>query len=296
MNFLRGSIAMLFLIINTILACIPLFAMGLIRALLPRGTDGRIHATWTRRMDGIIDYWTACNRGLMRLLRMCEVTLQIDPESELQRSNWYLVVSNHQSWSDILLLQTQLRYLIPPIKFFTKRELIWIPALGPAMWLLGFPYVRRVSKTQLAANPELRDADRQLIEKACEGFRLHPTSVLNFTEGTRFTAAKQAAQEARFERLLNPKVGGMQFVLTGLHKELDGLLDITIHYPDGVPSFWDFLCGRCRRATLEARCLTIPPAVLEGARSDDRTALADWIETIWQDKDQRLRDATSQLQ
>lgn len=296
MNFLRGSIAMLFLIINTLLACIPLFGMGLLRALLPKGSNGEIHATWTRRMDGIIDYWTGCNRWLLRVLGMCDVTVIIDPDTTLDRDRWYLVVSNHQSWSDILLLQTQLRYLIPPIKFFTKRELIWIPALGPAMWLLGFPYVRRASKSQIAANPELRNADRQLIQQACEGFRLHPTSVLNFTEGTRFTPDKHAAQDARFERLLNPKIGGLQFVLTGLHKELDGLLDITIHYPDGVPSFWDFLCGRCPQATLEARCLTIPEDVIAGARSDDRTALADWVEGLWQHKDQRLRAGTSQLQ
>ena len=287
---------MLFLIINTILACIPLFAMGLIRALLPRGKQGLWHAAWTRRMDGIIDYWTACNRRLFNLMHTCNVTVNIDPDTVLQRDRWYLVVSNHQSWSDILILQTQLRFLIPPIKFFTKRELIWIPALGPAMWLLGFPYVRRVSKAQMAANPELRNADRKLIEQACDGFRLHPTSVLNFTEGTRFTPAKHAAQDARFERLLNPKIGGLQFVLAGLTEELDGLLDITIHYPDGVPSFWDFLCGRCPKATLEARCLTIPPAVLAGARNDDRAALALWIEQLWQNKDQRLRRATSQLQ
>lgn len=296
MNFLRGSTAMLFLIVNTILACIPLFLMGLIRTLLPAGQDGSVHAHWTRRMDWIIDYWTASNRHLLRVLKLCEVTVSIDPETELQRDRWYLVVSNHQSWSDILLLQTQLRYLIPPIKFFTKKELIWIPALGPAMWLLGFPYVRRASKEQVAANPELANADRRQIEEACKGFRLHPTSVLNFTEGTRFTAAKHAAQQPRFEHLLNPKIGGLQFVLAGLSEELDGLLDITIHYPDGVPSFWDFLCGRCRQATLEAQCLTIPEAVLDGARKDDRTALAAWIEQVWHAKDQRLREAASQLQ
>lgn len=292
MNVLRGSAAIAFLIVNTILACIPLFAMGLLRLLLPKSAYPR----WTRRMDWIIDYWTASNRRLMAALNLCDVTLSVHPDTELSREHWYLIVSNHQSWPDILLLQTQLRYRIPPIKFFTKRELIWLPALGPAMWLLGFPYVRRASAEQLKTNPELRTADRKEIERACRGFALHPTSVLNFTEGTRFTEAKHAAQSPRFERLLNPKIGGLQFVMAGLHEQLAGLLDVTVHYPDGVPTFWDFLCGRCPRATLEVQLRAIPDAVIAGARDGDRTALAQWIEEIWQAKDQRLRQAASQLQ
>ncbi|MGI9327772.1 MAG: acetyltransferase [Pseudomonadales bacterium] len=292
MNVLKGSIALLFIIVNTIVACIPLYAMGLLRLLSPASA----HPGWTRRMDWIIDYWTGSNRRLMQALNLCDVTLNVAPGTELSRSQWYLVVSNHQSWSDIMLLQTQFRHLIPPIKFFTKRELIWIPALGPAMWLLGFPYVRRLGKDKLAANPTLQDADRKEIEAACEGFRLHPTTVLNFAEGTRFRVHKHQAQEARFERLLNPKVGGLQLVLTGMSEELTGLLDVTIHYPDGVPSFWDLLSGRCAQATMEVQLLDIPTAVAASLRAGERKPLVDWIEGLWRDKDERLRQAPSQLQ
>ncbi|MEM1232198.1 MAG: acetyltransferase, partial [Pseudomonadota bacterium] len=223
MNILRGSAALLFIITNTILACVPLYAMGLARLILPRSQ----HARWTRAMDGIIDYWTGCNRALLRTLGISAPQLTLGEGTTLSREHWYLIICNHQSWSDILLLQTQLRPLIPPIKFFTKRQLIYLPFLGVAMWLLGFPYVRRVSRQQAAANPKLKDADRHEIERACEGFRLHPTSVLNFTEGTRFSPEKHAAQDARFTHLLNPRVGGVAMVVAGLGEQLDGLLDIT---------------------------------------------------------------------
>jgi 1-acyl-sn-glycerol-3-phosphate acyltransferase len=56
----------------------------------------------------------------------------------LHRDGWYLAISNHQSWPDILILQTILRRT-PAIKFFTKRQLLFIPFFGQAMWCLGFP-------------------------------------------------------------------------------------------------------------------------------------------------------------
>lgn len=292
MNTLRGSAALLFIILNTIFACIPLYAMGLLRALLPRSQHGR----WTRRMDWIIDYWTGCNRALLERLGISRPRLVLADGTVLSRDAWYLIVCNHQTWPDILLLQTQLRPLIPPIKFFTKRELIWLPFLGQAMWLLGFPYVRRISRDQAAKNPKLKDADRREIERACEGFRLHPTSVLNFTEGTRFSTAKHAAQQARFAHLLNPKVGGLTVVLAGLGDQLAGLLDITIRYPGPPPSFWEFLCGRCQTPELLATLREIPPAVLAEAREGGREALAAWIEDLWQAKDAQLHQAPSQLQ
>ena len=42
-----------------------------------------------------------------------------------------------------MLLQTVLRPALPPLKFFTKQQLLWLPLAGLAMKLLGFPYVRR---------------------------------------------------------------------------------------------------------------------------------------------------------
>jgi 1-acyl-sn-glycerol-3-phosphate acyltransferase len=41
----------------------------------------------------------------------------------LERSQWYLVLANHQSWVDILVMQRVFYRKIPLLKFFLKKEL-----------------------------------------------------------------------------------------------------------------------------------------------------------------------------
>ena len=243
LQYLRGSVLFPVIVLNTLIACVPLFFMALLRGVSGR----RARAWWNRQMDKIIDYWTGCNRWLVRVCGCCTIEVEVAANTELRRDQWYLITCNHQSWSDILVLQNGLRYLLPPIKFFTKQELIWLPALGLAMWALGFPYVKRPTREAIAANPALKGVDRAAVQRACAGFRDNPVTVLNFTEGTRFTPAKQAAQGSPFRHLLKPRVGGVETVLDGLREQLDGVLDATIYYPGPAPTFWQFLCGRCRQ-------------------------------------------------
>jgi 1-acyl-sn-glycerol-3-phosphate acyltransferase len=208
----------------------------------------------------------------------------------LSRRQWYLVLSNHQSWADILVLQNTLWGRIPMLKFFTKRQLIWVPLAGLAMWFLGFPYVRRLSRKKIAADPRLADLDRVATVNACAGFRSHPTAVLSFLEGSRFTPGKRAAQAARFECLLNPKLGGVSYVVDALRDKIHKVLDITIFYPTGVPSFWDLLQGRCRDVEVLIQCRNLPGTVTAARDvAEVRDRLQPWIESLWQAKDARLR-------
>jgi 1-acyl-sn-glycerol-3-phosphate acyltransferase len=285
MDVIKGYTAALFIGANTAAACIPLFAMGLLRLL----TWGSGHHTLSRWMDGIIDYWVSSNRLLMAALGLCKVELKLPTNAQLSRDEWYMVISNHQTWTDILLLQTSLRPHLPPIKFFTKQQLIWLPFLGLAMWLLGFPYVRRASPEQIKRQPELKDRDQKATLASCEDFKRHPTAVLNFLEGTRFTEAKHALQPARFKRLLNPKIGGMAYVLQGMGTALSGVLDVTIQYPDNQPpSFWDFLCGRCPSASLNVQLHSISAHISDGLDSNNKQPLANWVDNLWQTKDNQL--------
>jgi 1-acyl-sn-glycerol-3-phosphate acyltransferase len=288
MNLLRGLLTVTLIVLNTLVACIPLYLMGLVRVAL-RGAPRRRMNLF---MDRIIDYWVGTNRLLFRAFRITRVDVRIEGETDLDRDHWYLVISNHQSWADILILQTTLWGRIPPIKFFTKQQLIWIPLLGVAMWLLGFPYVRRMSREQIAANPDLVTLDREATLAACQGFRDHPTTVLNFLEGTRFTPAKHAAQDARFRHLLNPKLGGMSYVVHSLSDRLHRVLDVTIRYPHGTPTFWHLMQGECREVEFVVRSLSLPPRVLGAADADAvRAELAPWVEALWREKDARLAPA-----
>ena len=289
MDTLRGVASIAFISLHTVLWCIPLYGMGLVRLAVPvapvrRGLGGA--------MDRIIDGWVACNRFLLWSLRLTQLELRLDGEAGFDRRGWYLIVSNHQSWADILVLQEIFLGRVPPLKFFTKKELLWAPMVGVAMWLLGFPYVRRYGREVLQARPELREHDRNATLRACERFLERPTSVLSFLEGTRFTTAKREAQESPHTWLLKPKSGGFAYVAEALGERLSGMIDVTIHYPLGVPSFWDFLCGRCRRVEVSIDGLGVPDAVAGVAAPEGRDRLRGWIDELWGAKDAEPRRAS----
>ena len=280
MAWFKGSLAALFIGVNTIAGCILLFIMALIRLPL----TGRWHAAMSKHMDLIIDGWVSANRLMYRTLRLIDVQVSW-PTAELSRRRWYMVVSNHQTWVDIVLLQSTLRPVIPPLKFFTKQQLIWLPFLGQAMYLLGFPYVRRVNRQALEANPGLKHLDRQNTLAACDRFRTHPTAVLNFLEGTRFTTDKQAAQNARYQNLLNPRIGGLSYVLSGLADELNELIDVSIVYPNGAPGFWEFLQGKCDSVTIKIELHQLSPSMQSTDLGEQRKSLGPFVESLWQAKD-----------
>lgn len=285
MNIVRGVVSLALVSLNTVLACIPLFGMALVRA----PCTGAARRTLNRHMDRIIDLWVGNNTLIFRALDLTRIHVQWQGSERLARDRWYLVVSNHQTWADIMVLQNSLLNRIPPLKFFTKRQLLWIPLVGVAMWLLGFPYVRRATREAIERDPTLLERDRRSTLDACEKFRDHPTSVLNFLEGSRFTRAKHAAADSRFQHLLNPKLGGASYVVDALKDRLAGLVDVTISYPAGVPTFWDLLKGRCREVRVLVQCHELPGEVRSATDSEAvRAALKPWIEGLWQEKDKRL--------
>ncbi|MEQ8859578.1 MAG: acetyltransferase [Pseudomonadales bacterium] len=285
MHTLRGIAVLLLISASTIVLCAPLYLIGLLRFVSPASLRRRMNRT----MDAIVQFWVGGNRAIFALLGVTRVNECWKGEAELSTERWYLVISNHQSWADILILQNLFRGRVPTLKFFTKRELIWVPLIGVAMWFLGFPYVRRLSRERITADPSLARLDREAALDACRGFRDHPSTVLAFLEGTRFTAAKRAAQQPRFAHLLNPKLGGVSYVVTALHDRLHKVLDVTLVYPDGVPTFWELICGHCPQVDISVDVRDLPESALQSDDSDlVRERLRPWVETLWQTKDRFL--------
>ncbi len=284
--FLRGTVSSLILIANTILWFTPIFFLGLLKLLLP--VDA-IQAALAKALVWCAENWVRVNGLLLDLL--LSIRWQIDGVDELKRDEWYLVASNHQSWVDIPVLQYVFCGRIPFLKFFIKQQLVWVPMLGFAWWALDMPFMRRYTRTQLEANPELRGRDLDTTRKACEKFREHPTSVINFLEGTRFTPEKHAARASEFEHLLPPRAGGIAFAISVLGEKFHSLLDVTIFYPGVKPSFWALLTGRVRNIVVHVRKLEIPQDVLHGNYIDDpehRQRFQQWINEIWKEKDLRI--------
>jgi len=287
MGTLKGILAVVLITLNAAVVCTPLLIVCPIKLISP----DRLRKFWDRKLDHwVIDGWVGANRTLFRWLSLTKVSITWNGDQDISRQQWYMVISNHQSWTDILVLQTTLFDRIPPVKFFTKSQLIWVPFVGMAMWLLGFPYVRRINKSQARRKAKRGvKSDRQATLDACEKFRSHPTSVLNFLEGTRFTAEKHDKQRARYKHLLNPKVGGLSYVMGGLSNQLHKLVDITVVYPTGTPTFWEFMRGQCPEVKLHIDCREIP-ATFRNIEDDSaqRKLLSPWIDDLWREKDQRI--------
>ncbi|MCY4277245.1 MAG: acetyltransferase [Gammaproteobacteria bacterium] len=268
--------------------CLYLYALVFLRFIAPV-------PAWRRalgaRIDAVIDHAVDVNRWLMnkRLLGEVEVTWQ--GKERLSRDKWFLLIPNHQSWVDIILLQNLMREHVPALKFFNKQVLIWLPLVGLAMHFLGFPYLKRYSREQIARRPKLKQVDQARMRRAIEIFEKRPTGIMIFAEGTRFTAEKHARQAPPYRHLLNPRSGGVATVLARLGHRLEAVLDVTIVYPDGRPGFWGLLCGRMGAAKFDVRVLSVPGfAAADGLDEDAlRQATQDWLAEIWQARDARIR-------
>lgn len=282
----RGLLAILFMALNTVLWGSLTFIGAVIRFLLLRA-DWRLR--WAATMNGIIDGWVSCNRAMFRAL--LPTRFDVRGAEALRRDRWYLVISNHQTWTDIVVLQTVFRDRVPPLKFFTKQQLIWLPVLGQALWALDFPFMRRYTRTYLEKHPEMRGRDLETTREKCERFRPTPTAILIFPEGTRNTPPKHAAQGSAYPNLLTPRAGGVGFVLGAMGDQLDALVDVTLVYPDGNPSFWDFLCGRVQRVIVDVGLSPLERDLTGGdyVRDDAyRLLIQEWMTRCWERKDARI--------
>lgn len=240
-------------------------------------------------MHGMAEGWISVNKFWMDLAHPTH--WEVGGLARLNMSSSYLIVSNHQSWVDILILQYQLNRRIPLLKLFLKRSLIWVPVIGLCWWALEFPFMRRYSKEYLARHPEKRGHDLATTRKACERYKGNPVSIFNFLEGTRMTPKKRQTQRSPFQHLLKPKAGGIAFVLDAMGEHLDAIGNVTIHYPGQTPSFWDLLCGRLEKVVLRLDVLSIPAEFLGRNYEVDegyRSSFQQWINQLWRAKDQEL--------
>ena len=283
---LQGTISALYVIINTLFWTTPLFAVTALRIVIPfkfwRKICGKA-AIW------IAESWVFFNNLGIHLTRNME--FEVIGLENVSRKEWYLVVSNHQSWVDIPVLQKVFYKKIPFLKFFLKKELIWVPVLGPAWWALDFPFMKRYTPQFLKKHPHLKGKDIEITRKACEKFKDNPVSVMNFIEGTRFTPAKQERQKSPFNHLLKPKAGGVGFVMSAMGEQLSSILSVTVFYPDGAEKFWDFLCGKIRKVKVTIEKLPVTDDLLGNYTEDKdyRVSFQRWLNDLWQKKDDYLQ-------
>ena len=286
-NTLRGSLSLGLYILNTVIWCIPLFILAAAKAAVPAEFWQR---SCSRLLNGIAENWIWVNNQNQKLLGNTQWDVQ--GPANFKRSEWYLVLANHQSWVDIRVLQRIFHRRIPLLKFFIKKELIWMPLLGQAWWALDFPFVKRYTQRYLQKKPHLKGKDLAITREACKKFQKIPISIMNFVEGTRFSTAKHLNQESPYAHLLRPKAGGIAFVLDSMGRQIYRVLDVTIVYPEGVSSFWAFLSGKIRKISVQVRSLPVSPELLGDYANDERfrAGLQRWLNNLWQEKNRSINE------
>ena len=235
----RATVAFCLVGLNTIVHVPPLLAVALIKAVARVGPVRRI---CDRGLMAIAESWVGCNSWMIDNLTTTRIEVEGLPAP--MPEGQVLVVCNHQSWVDIPVLQKILHRRLPVLRFFLKSELIWVPLLGLAWWALDFPFVKRYSREEIERRPERAGRDLAATRKACEKFRHIPVAIVNFVEGTRFTEDKHAEQGSSYRHLLEPKAGGLAFVLAAMGDSLDTLVDVTLVYSAGRPRLIDLCADR----------------------------------------------------
>jgi len=282
-DFFRIAIAFALVALNTMVHGTTLLLLALLKLLLPIMA---VRDALTRVLVRIAESWMAVNTLMIR--RLTPTRIELHTEANLQYEGWYLVLCNHASWVDIPVLQAVTNRRIPALKFFLKRELIFVPILGLAWWALDFPFMKRHSRAEIEKNPALRGQDLEAARRACARYLKLPVSVMNFVEGTRFTEAKRQQQGSPYDHLLKPRAGGVAAVLDAMGASLRSVLDVTVVYPgDKPPTMLDLLAGRIGK--IEAHIVERPiPDLGTGDYESDagyRERCQEWINGLWAQKD-----------
>lgn len=240
----------------------------------------------------IANSWLNINNWLIdHILSETQWDISVDEGLELNMQGRYLMTCNHQSWVDTTVNQYFGLTRMPLTRFFTKWELIFIPFVGQAFKILGFPMMKRHTKAQISKNPELKYRDLEEARKSCEQLLSQPFTLLNYLEGTRFTVQKHQHQQSPYTNLLKPKAGGLALALDILGDKIDALVDMTIVYPDGAPGYGEFWLGEVPRIAVNIRKIEIPDWVLGGNYEDDaeyRERFQKWVDHLWTEKDQLI--------
>ena len=287
---LVGVLTFALMVVVLLLLVIPFFLpVAILKVLVPV-------PAWQHRMTSILVWiaavpWVGGNKLIYTCLHGRRSNVVVDGVLDSRRS--WLLVSNHQSWADILLLFDVLYLEVPFPRFFLKRELIWVPLIGLICWALDMPFMKRQRQQALKNSQNgSRNQDLETTRRFCQKYRSQPITVVNFLEGTRFTPAKRDARGGDFRHLLRPKSAGLSFTLNAMGEQFAGMIDVTIVYASSHrTSLWSFLCGGQHDATVRIRVRELPLERLTGDYAGDRefrSRFQDWVNGLWAQKDAEL--------
>jgi len=281
----RALAILVLLPLNLVLWGTPVFLGGLVKLLTFGDLRRRVILLLTR----FGEMFVAGNNLIFDTF--LDTEWRIEGIDGVRRDGHYLVVSNHVSWVDIFAVFRAFHRKAPFLRFFLKHALIWFPIAGQACWALEFPFMKRYTPEYLAKHPEKRGRDLETTHNACARYREIPVTILNYAEGTRFTADKHEEQQSPYRHLLRPRIGGISFVIASLADQLDALYDLTIVYPTRDVTMWQFISNQVAWIEIRARRMEIPAEFHSAAITEpgpERERFKAWVDEIWRAKDETI--------
>lgn len=255
------STLILFNLLQTLSLIVRPFSKRLFRAI-----NCGVAASW----------WGWCVLGSKYLYGMRPIyTGDVVPDRENA-----IVFANHQQMPDVIILLALARekHRIGNMKWFVKHALKYVPGMGWGLSFLDCFFLRRNW-----------DSDQKLIESTFSKFRREqiPLWLCSFPEGTRITEEKlvrsQAFMSSRsipiFRHVLFPRVKGFVASVTALRPHLNAVYDVTIGYPKGIPTLWQWIEGWVGDWHIHVR--RFPISVLPEQSKD----LSMWLTLRYQEKD-----------
>jgi len=282
-----GLITFLLILIELIIGFGTLAIINIPRGIIPL----KIFKIYLAKVSNIIGDLTVYGLKLIMLL-MHGNNISVINNQEFDKNEWYMAMSNHQSWADIFILLVAANYKLPLLKFFMKRELWWIPFVFLANKTLNMPFVNRHSKKEIEQNPSLRNQDYKNTLKSCKRFLRTPSTIFSYAEGTRFTDEKHNQQGSQYNNLLNPKIGGMATALSAM-PNINTLVDYTVVYKSKKRDAWSFAKGDMKHVKVLVTKYKIPDNLKNKNYASDkgyRDEFKDWIENIWAEKDRKIEE------
>lgn len=273
-------------ILITLFCAVPIILAGIIKLLLP------VPIVW-RTVSTFCNFMMYCwCEGLAFLLCLNpDLKWDIEGLDGLSKNKGYLLVYNHYSWADIVVLCVLFRKHIPMNKYFLKQQLAWIPFIGLACWALDMPFMKRYSRSYLLRHPQHRGRDVETTRRSCEKFRVLPTTIVNFVEGSRFTEQKRLQARSPYKNLLPPKAAGIAMAINVLGKNFDKLLNVTLYYSENSKKpFYDMLCGKLTHVVVRVNVVEVNEE-LHGDYINDKhfkRRFQLWLNTLWNDKDELI--------
>ncbi len=117
MPIIKGGVSILLLTLCTLFWGAPLILLTLLKVIAP----GRRQKEWLLKgLCAVALNWIGVNLWWMR--RWLKPDVSIDVPDTLSPEQWWLVISNHRSWTDIFILFMALHRRIPMPRFFPQAS------------------------------------------------------------------------------------------------------------------------------------------------------------------------------